>query len=53
MAARGARSKIEVDFDKKQFKDTEYYSILNSSFKFQLGMASKSKLVLIKTKDII
>jgi hypothetical protein len=27
------RSKIEVDFDKKQFKDTEYYSILNSSFK--------------------
>jgi hypothetical protein len=25
--------KIAVDFDKKQFKDTEYYSILNSSFK--------------------
>lgn len=34
MAARGAFDpKIEVDFDKKQFKDTEYYSILNSSFK--------------------
>ena len=34
MAARGAFDpKIEVDFDNKQFKDTEYYSILNSSFK--------------------
>ncbi|WP_339918838.1 TolC family protein [uncultured Flavobacterium sp.] len=34
MAARGAFDpKIEVDFDKKKFKDTEYYSILNSSFK--------------------
>jgi outer membrane protein TolC len=34
MAARGAFDpKIAVDFDKKQFKDTEYYSILNSSFK--------------------
>jgi outer membrane protein TolC len=34
MAARGAFDpKIEIDFDKKQFKDTEYYSILNSSFK--------------------
>lgn len=34
MAARGAFDpKLEVDFDKKQFKDKEYYSILNSSFK--------------------
>ncbi|MCG9791417.1 TolC family protein [Flavobacterium algicola] len=34
MAARGAFDpKIGVDFDKKQFKDTEYYSLLNSSFK--------------------
>lgn len=34
MMARGAFDpKIEVDFDKKQFKDTEYYSLLNSSFK--------------------
>ena len=34
MEARGAFDpKIEVDFDKKQFKDTEYYSVLNSSFK--------------------
>lgn len=34
MQARGGFDpKIEVDFDKKQFKDTEYYSILNSSFK--------------------
>lgn len=34
MAARGAFDpKIAVDFDKKQFKDTKYYSILNSSFK--------------------
>ncbi|MBC5840010.1 MAG: TolC family protein [Flavobacteriaceae bacterium] len=34
MAARGAFDpKIAVDFDKKQFKDTEYYSLLNSSFK--------------------
>ncbi|MFV8363237.1 TolC family protein [Flavobacterium sp. ZT3P35] len=34
MMARGSFDpKIEVDFSKKQFKDTEYYSILNSSFK--------------------
>ena len=34
MAARGAFDpKIEVDFDKKQFKDKTYYSLFNSSFK--------------------
>lgn len=34
MMARGAFDpKIEIDFDKKQFKDKEYYSLLNSSFK--------------------
>ncbi|HEX8577120.1 MAG TPA: TolC family protein [Flavobacterium sp.] len=34
MMARGAFDpKIEIDFSKKQFKNTEYYSILNSSFK--------------------
>ncbi|OCB74453.1 TolC family protein [Flavobacterium crassostreae] len=34
MAARGGFDpKIEVDFKEKQFKDKEYYSILNSSFK--------------------
>ena len=34
MKARGAFDpKIEVDYDKKKFKDKEYYSILNSSFK--------------------
>ena len=34
MQARGGFDpKIEVDFDKKQFKNTEYYSVLNSSFK--------------------
>ncbi len=34
MAARGAFDpKIEVDFEKKEFKGTEYYSLLNSSFK--------------------
>ncbi len=34
MIARGAFDpKIEIDFDKKQFKEKEYYSILNSSFK--------------------
>jgi outer membrane protein TolC len=34
MLARGAFDpKIEVDFSEKQFKDTNYYSILNSSFK--------------------
>lgn len=34
MQARGAFDpKIEVDFSEKQFKDSEYYSILNSSFK--------------------
>lgn len=34
MAARGGFDpKIEVDFDQKQFKNSEYYSILNSSFK--------------------
>ena len=34
MMARGSFDpKIEVDFEQKQFKDKEYYSILNSSFK--------------------
>jgi len=34
MIARGGFDpKIEVDFTKKQFKNSEYYSILNSSFK--------------------
>ena len=33
MARGGFDPKIEVDFDKKQFKDSQYYSILNSSFK--------------------
>ena len=33
MARGGFDPKIEIDFSKKQFKDTEYYSILNSSFK--------------------
>ncbi len=34
MMARGAFDpKIEVDFDKKQFKEKEYYSVFNSSFK--------------------
>lgn len=34
MIARGGFDpKIEVDFTKKQFKNNEYYSILNSSFK--------------------
>ena len=34
MRARGAFDpKIEVDYEEKQFKNNEYYSILNSSFK--------------------
>lgn len=33
MARGGFDPKIKVDFSKKQFKDKEYYSILNSSFK--------------------
>jgi len=33
MARGGFDPKIEVDFDQKKFKDTEYYSLLNSSFK--------------------
>ncbi|MFE3870015.1 TolC family protein [Flavobacterium sp. ZS1P70] len=33
MARGGFDPKIAVDFSKKQFKDKEYYSILNSSFK--------------------
>lgn len=34
MAARGAFDpKLEVDYDTKEFKGTEYYSILKSSFK--------------------
>lgn len=34
MQARGGFDpKIELDFDKKQFRGSEYYSILNSSFK--------------------
>ena len=33
MARGGFDPKIEVDFDKKQYKNKEYFSILNSSFK--------------------
>jgi outer membrane protein TolC len=33
MARGGFDPKMEVDFDTKQFKDTKYYSLLNSSFK--------------------
>jgi outer membrane protein TolC len=33
MARGGFDPKIEVDFSQKQFKDQDYYSILNSSFK--------------------
>lgn len=34
LRARGSFDpKIEVDFSKKQFKESEYYSLLNSSFK--------------------
>lgn len=33
MARGGFDPKIEIDYNKKQFKDKEYYSILNSSFK--------------------
>jgi len=33
MARGGFDPKIEVDFSKKKFKNNEYYSILNSSFK--------------------
>lgn len=34
MVSRGAFDpKIEIDYSKKEFKNTEYYSILNSSFK--------------------
>jgi outer membrane protein TolC len=34
MKSRGGFDpKIEIDFEQKEFKDTEYYSILNSSFK--------------------
>jgi outer membrane protein TolC len=33
MARGGFDPKIEVDYDRKQFKDKEYYSLLNSSFK--------------------
>ncbi len=33
MARGGFDPKIDVDFEQKKFKDNEYYSILNSSFK--------------------
>ena len=33
MARGGFDPKIEADFDQKQFKDKEYYSVFNSSFK--------------------
>lgn len=33
MARGGFDPKIEVDFDQKHFKDKEYYSLFNSSFK--------------------
>jgi len=33
MARGGFDPKIEIDFEQKKFKDSEYYSLLNSSFK--------------------
>jgi outer membrane protein TolC len=33
MARGGFDPKIEIDFEQKRFKDKEYYSVLNSSFK--------------------
>jgi outer membrane protein TolC len=33
MARGGFDPKIEVDFDQKQFKNKDYYSVINSSFK--------------------
>ncbi len=33
MARGGFDPKLELDYNKKQFQGTEYYSILNSSFK--------------------
>lgn len=33
MARGGFDPKVEVDFEQKKFKESEYYSILNSSFK--------------------
>ncbi len=33
MARGGFDPKIEIDYEQKRFKDSEYYSILNSSFK--------------------
>ena len=43
MARGGFDPKIEVDFDKKQFKNTEYYSILNSSFKIPTWYGTELK----------
>jgi hypothetical protein len=46
-------SKIEVDFSKKQFKDTEYYSILNSSFKIPTWYGIEIKADLTTTKGYL
>lgn len=44
MMARGSFDpKIEVDYAKKQFKDKEYYSILNSSFKIPIWYGMEIK----------
>jgi hypothetical protein len=50
MARGGFDPKIEVDFSKKQFKDTEYYSILNSSFKIPTWYGIEIKADLTTTK---
>lgn len=51
LVARGAFDpKIEVDFDKKVFKEKEYFSLLNSSFKIPTWYGIELKAALEKNE---
>lgn len=53
IAARGAFDpKIEVDYYKKEFKGTEYYSLLNSSFKIPTWYGIELKAAFDNTEGI-
>lgn len=52
MARGGFDPKIEVDFSQKQFKDQEYYSILNSSFKIPTWYGVEIKAGFDNNEDV-
>jgi outer membrane protein TolC len=53
MARGGFDPKLELDFNKKQFQGTEYYSILNSSFKIPTWYGIDIKAGLTTMKELI